>query len=149
MGRQLPSIETLPEDLTSLDAQMFIESVPTLVCRLRMRLPGEAWALNLSPASLDLLSRLLNEGKLPVSPEDHVMNGLNATLITEVAAYLGSTLAHILNSQWHRPSDSGAEPYMTYRQGNLCKSAYPFSDVVEMAVQGEFDLAGWYRLLHE
>lgn len=101
-ANKLPGIEPLPEDLTSLDAQMFIASVPTLVCRLRMRLPGEAWALNLSPASLDLLSRLLNEGKFSVSPEDHVVNGVNATLITEVAAYLGSTLAHILNGPWLR-----------------------------------------------
>ena len=76
-----------------------------------------------------------------------MVNGVNTTLITEVAAYLGSTLTHNLNGQWHEFSDSGSEPYITCKQGNLYKFAYPFSDVVEMALQGEFDLTRWYRLL--
>ena len=143
---KLPGLEKLPADLAALDAQEFLEDVPDLVNRLRMRVPNEAWSLNLSPGSLDLLSRLLNEGIAPATG-DYIVGGVNRSLIVEVTAYLGSTIVRNLNGKWHKPADARSEPYVTYRYSNQGKSAYPFADVVEMAMQGEFDLAGWYRLL--
>jgi hypothetical protein len=70
-------------------------------------------------------------------------------IIVEVSAYLGSTVVQNLNGKWHMPAEAGSEPYVTYHRGDHTKCVYPFSDVVEMAAQDEFDLAGWYRLLHE
>ncbi len=143
---KLPGLEKLPDALAILDANEFLENVTNLVSRLRMRVPSEAWSLNLSPGSLDLLSRLLNEGIASIAG-DHIVNGVNRSLIVEVTAYLGSAVVRNLNGKWRKPADVKSEPYVTYSYGDHHRSAYPFADVVEMATQGEFDLAGWYRLL--
>ena len=143
---KLPGLEKLPEDLAILDADEFLDNVLTLVSQLRMRVPNEAWFLNLSPGSLDLLSRLLNEGIVPQA-EDHIVTGINKSLVVEVTAYLGSIVVRNLNGKWHKPADAKSEPYVLYRHEGRYKSAYPFGDAIEMAVEGEYDLARWYRLL--
>lgn len=129
-----------------LDADEFLENVLTLVSQLRMRVPHEAWSLNLSPGSLGLLSRLLNEGMVPRA-EDHILTGINKSVVVEVTAYLGSVVVRSFNSEWHKPADAESEPYVLYRCDGRYRSVYPLGDAIEMAVEGEYDLARWYRLL--
>jgi hypothetical protein len=143
---KLTGVGKFPDDLYALDANEFLANVPTLVTRLRMRVPNEAWSLNLSPGSLALLSRLLNEGFVPQAG-DHIVAGINKSVVEEVTAYLGSVVVRSLNGKWRKPADAKSEPYVLYRHEGRRKSAYPFGDALEMAVEGEYDLERWYRLL--
>ncbi len=143
---KLPGLEKLPDDLYILDPNEFLENIPNLVNRLRMRAPKEAWSLNLSLDSLVLLSRLLNEGVMR-RVEDHIVARINKSVVVEVTAYLGSVVVRNLNGVWRKPADAKSEPYVLYLHEGQRKSAHPFGDVLEMAVEGEYDLARWYRLL--
>jgi hypothetical protein len=51
--RKLPGLGKVPDDLAIVDAEAFLENVPALANQLRMRVPAKAWALNLSPGSLE------------------------------------------------------------------------------------------------
>jgi hypothetical protein len=144
----LPGLEKLPDDLVTLAAQEFLQNIPALVIRLRMRMPEMAWSLNLSSNSLNLLSGLLNEGIAPVAG-DQIVAGVNKSLIVEITAYLGSVVVRNLFGEWHTPAAGESELFLTYRYRGGQKIAYPFSDVVEMMLQGEFDLTRWYQALSE
>jgi hypothetical protein len=105
-GEELPGRSEMPRDLYIADQQQFLEQIPDLIEKLRMRYPTNAWRLNLSPSSLAIL-----DDYIAAEVDEIIQQGLDVAemidrnLLREVTAYVGEVILRSKNGWW-RVDDS-------------------------------------------
>jgi hypothetical protein len=105
----LPGRQQLARDLSAADGNVFLQQIPALLTRIRMRRPALALALNLSEASLPVLDREVAEviEGLP-GGYSRLAETLELDWLKQVTAYVGETVVRNRDGRWRlEPEGTG------------------------------------------
>jgi hypothetical protein len=148
---ELPGREPVAHDLSALDGSNFLQQIPALLARLRMRQPALAFALNLSEASLRALGRVVANGidGLP-GGYARLAETLDLAWLQQVTAYVGETIVRNRDGRWRLELEGGGHALLVdfkveARAGSPPRrKAVDISEHVLVAILEGGSLADWY-----
>jgi len=149
---ELPGRSRLPKDLYVEDQQAFLQQIPELITRLRMRRPATALALNLSEASLHALDLVIAEvvNALP-GGYSRIADAIDRDLLRQTTAYVGEVIVRNRNGRWQTNSvEPASGPKVVFPMTQLTaitagrwKEIDIYEHVLVTILEGD-TFTGWY-----
>ncbi len=148
---ELPGRRLTPKDLVISDPSEFLQQVPQLIARLRLRIPMRAWGLDLSPASLIILDEYLSREVDRILEQGlEVDEAIDRDLLKELTAYIGEVFVHDKGARWRISSEhpnTGPRIVFQVADGSSVarrpKAIDVYHHILKVAVEGE-SLSRWY-----
>lgn len=149
-SEELPGLSTMPTDLYITNQKQFLNEVPDLITKLRMRNPANAWRLNLSTSSLALLDQYIAAEVDPIILKGlDVAEVIDRNFLREVTAYVGEVIVQNKNGWWQvdvKGSSSG--PLVVFpikAKKRQYKTIDLYEHILTAFVEGE-SLVKWYEM---